>query len=43
MLRTRALSILATKYLIELNDGEIGSFALLFKQLVEFESPRVLI
>ena len=41
--RTRALSLMATKYHIELSEAEIGTCALLFKQLIEFDSPRVLI
>ena len=43
LLRTRALCILASKYKAELTQADIGTFALIFKQLIEFDSPRLLI
>ena len=44
LLRTRALSMLATKSQVEFSTGgDISTCAILFKQLVEFDSPRVMI
>ena len=43
LVKTKAIGMLARHFNIDLPDGEMSSVAMVFKTLVEFESPRFLI